>query len=178
MADINIVAKPYAKAAYAFAKQNNETQKWSDSLRSLSEFFARKNVKNVISNPSFSQLQVVEVATSELSCLSDKNILNFLKIVAEKNKLLALSEISKFFELYKNSDLGHKNAEIIVANDVEEEFLNNLKQKLAIKFNCKLDMYVQIRPEIIGGIIVKVDDYIIDDSIKGRLDKLKSILLS
>jgi F-type H+-transporting ATPase subunit delta len=67
---------------------------------------------------------------------------------------------------------------VTLAYASNRDLLDSLKAGLERRFNCIINMEVQIDPAIIGGTVVKVGDTVIDNSVSGRLEKLKSILLS
>lgn len=69
-------------------------------------------------------------------------------------------------------------ANVTLAYAIDKNILANLKTKLEEKFSCSIDMNVIIDPVILGGAVIKVGDTVIDDSVSGRIETLKSILLS
>ncbi len=175
MADLNVVAKPYAKAAYEFAKDNNTVEQWSNALESLKALVSDSSVSSLISSPACSQLQIAQTIKESLS---DEKVLNFLILVAEKNKLPVLGAISDAFENFKNLDKGNEKAVVTLAFEADKELVAELKDKLAKRFSCTVDLEVEIDPTIIGGAVVRIGDTVIDSSVSGRLDKMKNILLS
>lgn len=174
MVNLSVIAKPYAKAAFEFANENNLLQEWSRLLKVFAELIKDSSIAEIISSPVFSQVEIV----SELKDQIDKNFFNFLILAAENKKLSVLPEIAKQFEVIQNASNNVKTANVTLAYAADEDLLNSLKKSLEKRFGCSINIKVDIDPAIVGGAIVKVGDTVIDNSVSGRLEKLKSILLS
>ncbi|KEI34944.1 ATP synthase delta chain [Francisella sp. W12-1067] len=174
MADLSVIAKPYAKAAFEFANENSLSQEWSMLLKTFSKLVQDDSMQSIITSPIFSQSEIVEVLKSQLN----ENFYNFLTLIAQNKKLMVLPLISEQFELFKNAQNNSKVAKVTLAYATDKDLLNSLKASLEKKFGCSMSLEVEINPAIVGGAIVRVGDTVIDSSVSGRLEKLKSILLS
>jgi F-type H+-transporting ATPase subunit delta len=108
----------------------------------------------------------------------DQNFANFLYLIADNKRLELLPSIALQFGKIKNAQSNNKLASVTLAYKAGAALLESLRLSLEKKFDCSIDLDVKIDPTIIGGAIVKVGDTVIDDSVSGRLEKMKSILLS
>lgn len=174
MADINVIAKPYAKAAFEFASEHNAIEQWSGELGTFASIVESDAVANIIASPMLSQSEIINATKAQL----DKNFANFLFLLAEKQKLEILPSIAVQFEAIKNLQANSKLASVTLAYKTDDSLLESLRLSLEKKFNCSISLDVEIDPAIIAGTIIKVGDTVIDDSVSGRLEKMKSILLS
>ncbi|ASG68813.1 ATP synthase subunit delta [Francisella halioticida] len=174
MVNLSVIAKPYAKAAFEFANENNLLQEWSKSLKLFAELVKDSSISEVISSPVFSQIEIVHELENQL----DENFFNFLNLIAENKKLSVLPEVAEQFEAIKNIHNNTKTANVTLAYEADEDLLVNLKESIEKRFECSIDVKVDIDPSIIGGAIIKVGDTVIDSSVSGRLENLKNILLS
>jgi F-type H+-transporting ATPase subunit delta len=95
-------------------------------------------------------------------------IKEFLNLLKEKNKLYLLPVILK--ELKKAEKKA--KAELILAREFKQEFLGSLKKEIE-KLLGEKEIEVIIEPEIIGGFLAKDENYLVDGSIKGNLNKFK-----
>ncbi|GMN89108.1 F0F1 ATP synthase subunit delta [Francisella sciaenopsi] len=174
MTNLSVIAKPYAKAAFEFANEYNLLQEWSAQLKSFAELVQDDSVAAIISSPEFSQTEIVNAVKDQL----DEKFFNFVALIAENKKLSILPEIAFQFETIKNVHNNVKVADVILAYSVDKNTLAKLRTKLEEKLSCSINMNVIIDPIIVGGTVIKVGDTVIDDSVSGRIETLKSILLS
>jgi F-type H+-transporting ATPase subunit delta len=174
MTNLNVIAKPYAKAAFEFANEKNLLQEWSNLLQVFSQLVKEDSVISIISSPAISQSEVVDVLKDQLST----EFFNFIALLAENKKLAIIPEIAEQFEAIKNIHNNSKVASVTLAYAADKDLLASLKASLEKRFNCSISMNVKVDSAIVGGAIIEVGDTVIDNSVSGRLDKLKSILLS
>jgi F-type H+-transporting ATPase subunit delta len=174
MANLSVVAKPYAKASFEFANENNLLKEWSLLLGVFSELVSSADIVNTINSPELSQTDVVK----SLKDLVDVNFYNFIALLAKNNKLEILPAIAERFEIISDEHNNSCTAEVTIAYKADKKLLESLQKRLEARFGSSVSMNVNIDPSIIGGAIIKVGGSVIDDSVSGRIEKLKNILLS
>ena len=174
MANLSVVAKPYAKASFEFANENNLLKEWSLLLGVFSELVSSADMVNTINSPDVSQAEIIK----SLKDLVDVNFYNFIALLAENDKLEIIPAIADRFKTISNEHNNSCIAEVTIAYKADKNLLESLQKRLETRFGSSVSMNVSIDPSIIGGAIVKVGDSVIDDSISGRIEKLKNILLS
>lgn len=99
-------------------------------------------------------------------------VLNFLKIIAEKNKFKEFDGIVKAFKEKSDELEGIKHITVTSAIELKDEYKKLITDKLNKKLNKKTETNWITDENIIGGLIIKIDDNIIDTSVKNKLDKL------
>jgi F-type H+-transporting ATPase subunit delta len=99
---------------------------------------------------------------------------NFVKILAQAGDLNKYQEIEKEYHLLEMKEKGISSAEVTVAKDMEVNA--NLLKDLNEIIGNKLEIKKQVDEGIIGGVVVRVDDTLIDASIKTQLDSLNKSL--
>lgn len=106
----------------------------------------------------------------------DKVLDNFVKILAENGDLGKYDEIDAQFRRLKLSSEGIKEAEVTVAKDfqVNQQIINEINKAVA----GKLEIKKKVDDSIIGGVVVRVDDTLIDASVKNHLNNLNQELQS
>ncbi len=106
----------------------------------------------------------------------DSLVLNFLTLALELNKFkaLILSERTFIHKLIKAS--GRLRAEVVTATQASEEDLSDIKEKLTQVMGRNVEIESRVAPDIIGGVIVKVEDKVFDGSIKFQLERIRSVL--
>ena len=97
---------------------------------------------------------------------------NFVKVLAENDRLSLLPEISAQFETLKASAEGTLEATITSAQELTQAQIDDLVAGLKAKFNRAVNVQVTVDPELIGGAVIAVGDQVIDGSVKGRLQRM------
>ena len=180
MAENVTLARPYAEAAFQLAKSGNALQAWSDALSRLSAVAATPEMEECIGNPRLSAAQVaqlcLEVATSagKLDLSADQQ--NFVRVLADNDRLFVLPEIHGLFEELKHAQEGVKDAEISSAFALDDATLKTLVADVERKFGCRIQATVKVDAELIGGVRIAVGDEVIDASVRGKLAAMATAL--
>ena len=102
----------------------------------------------------------------------------FVKLLARKDRINLLDQISAaFLEKYKEY-AGIITVEVFVANEMNEQQQTQLHHKLEEKTQKQVDMDVTVDPSLKGGMAVRIDDTVIDSTVKHQLEKLEESLLA
>lgn len=172
MAELSTLARPYAKAAFEFAVNAGDLAGWSTQLATAAAVAETDNIVKVLASPALTSVQqatiFIDVCGEELS---DK-VKNFVKVLAENKRLGLLPQISALFEEFKAN--REKSVDVDVASVFELD--EGIRQSLAGKLSSVLDREVNINTTIdkslIGGVVIRAADVVIDGSVRGRLAKL------
>ena len=173
MADLTPIARPYAQAAYEYAKAYNAVANWNIMLLNLSECVTEKQVALLLDNPAYSQSDVSVLIFEVLKDVLDEHGKNFVKLAAEHNRLAVIPTIYKLFLLHKAEDEKAKKAKITTAFETSDVEIQKLKEKLEQKYQCAIEIDVAVDASLIGGAKIEIGDHVIDGSIKGKLQKLQ-----
>ena len=180
MAENVTLARPYAEAAFQLAKGGNALDAWSVALSRLSAVTARPEMEECIGNPRLSPEQLAQlcldvVASKEKTGLSAEQQ-NFVRVLADNDRLIVMPEISALFNELKHDHEGVKDAEITSAFALDDATLKNLVADLERKFGCKIQATVKVDAELIGGVRIAVGDEVIDASVRGKLAAMATAL--
>lgn len=177
MSELTTVARPYAKAAFDFAVESQAVSDWNDML-----FFAAEVAKNDEIVAFLSGSHSPEV-TSDLFIkvcgeqLNDKGQ-NLVKVMAENGRLVALPAVAELFEELKAQYENEIEVDVTSATEVsaaqQDALAAALEKRLArkIKLNCNIDSAV------VGGLLIKAGDTVIDATVRGKLERLSNVLQS
>lgn len=174
------LARPYVKAIFALALQQNKLQEWEDLLNFLSRMAKQGIAKNIWQNPKMSYAQKIEILNSFFKnpeAPMQKEVNNFLRLLVGKRKLFILPQIAILFKEYRNEYEKIMPAKVASAFALDENQLQRIEDLLEKKFNNKIVLDSSIDTELIGGAVVYIKDYVIDGTIKGQLLRLSEYLL-
>ena len=172
MAELKTTARPYAKAAFAHALAADAAEQWSSTLQLLSALVRQSAVAQLLANPALTAEQKGVQLSGLLGEGLTPSIRNFISVLAENKRLSLLPEISQLFDELRAEQESVVNVLIKSAYPVDsntkEQLANALKQKL------QRDVAVEtaVDDSLMGGVLIKAGDIVIDSSVKGRLAKL------
>jgi len=178
MAELSTLARPYAKAAFKFALESNQLSQWSSSLSTLAAIAAQDKVVALITAPTLSGEEqataIVGLAGDELS----PEVQNFTHLLGENKRLLLLEEIAEQFDHLKAEQERSVDVEVASAYDLESDAADELAT--ALKRTLQRDVRVTTHTDksLIGGVVIRAGDMVIDGSLKGRLTKLAEAMYS
>ena len=177
MSELATLARPYASAVFKRSKETTTTTNWSDSLAFMSAVMANEDMMRVVSNPKVNKDQLAELVLDVCNKRIDKEATNFLKLLLQNNRLQLLPYIAKQFEALKADDEGYVDVEVVTAyaftKEAKEKFSGNLEKA----FNKKIHMNVTLDKSLIGGVLVRAGDRVIDGSVRGQLQHLQKALM-
>ena len=176
MAELATIARPYAEALFKAAGTDLVgTAAWLDELAAIA---SNVQLQQYAGNPSVTSLQTFDVMTGVAKTALPEAAKNFLKAVIDNGRISVLPEIASQFRALKNAKSGSSDATVFSAFALSEATLADLLATLEKRFGKKLNLKVELQPELIGGIRVVVGDEVLDTSVKARLEQMKAALVS
>ena len=178
MAELTTVARPYAKAAYQEAQEQNALVDWSAMLSFSAAVAADENMKSVLDNPSLTSERKAETFIDVCEGKLSDSAKNFISVLAENKRLTLLTEIAALFELFKAHQERSVDVDVESAFELSAEQQEQLSQTLTKKLDRKVNISSNTNPELIGGVIIRAEDLVIDASVRGKLAKLAEAINS
>ncbi len=177
MSDSKTIARPYAKAAFNFAVENNVIDQWSSSLTFLAEVVQHENIYQLVIGSSKPE-QLIESLQTICEGYIDQSVKNLLMVMAENDRVLLLPDVSELFLEFVQTYQKVADVDVISAQDLSEQDKLSLSSKLEQRLDRKVNLNCSIDNSLIGGVIVKAGDLVIDNSVRSRLDRMSESLLS
>ena len=176
MADRATIARPYARAAFAHARESKDFAGWSKLLDSAAVAASDSRVARLIGNPHVTGDELVELLGGFSGKAGGEGGRNFLKALAENRRLALLPQIALQFEELRAEVEGVVDVEVIAAQKIAAPQEKKLAAALTKRLGRKVRMHTRIDETLIGGAIVRAGDLVIDGSLKGRVERLASAL--
>src|SRR5690606_2875390 len=172
MADRTTIARPYARAAFEGAREDNRLGPWSEALRVGAAVVQDERVQRLLGNPlvrpaELAQL-VIEIAGDRL----DQEGRNFVNMLAENRRLGYIPEISRLFDELKDEAEGVVDVTVTSAAPLNEEQKRQLAEALSRRLNRRVRLHAQEDPSLIGGAVLRAGDLVIDGSLRSRLNQI------
>ena len=172
MSELATLARPYAAAVFKRAKETHATAKWSQSLAFMSAVLKNEDISVVIDNPKVSKQRLSALMLDICQEHVNQENENFLKLLVLNNRLGLLPSIAELFEAYKAEDEGYVEVEVSTAYALSKDAKQDVTATLEKTLGKKIHMNVTVDKSLIGGILVRAGDRVIDGSIRGRLQQL------
>ncbi|MFZ2313556.1 MAG: F0F1 ATP synthase subunit delta [Methylobacter sp.] len=172
MSELATLARPYASAVFKRAKETNSTEKWSKSLAFMSAVLSDAEISVLVDNPKVSNERLSALMLDICQGQVDEEGANFLKLLVQNNRLTLAAAISKIFEEYKAESEGYVDVEVTTAYAFSKEEKQGFTSALEKKLSKKVHMNVTVDKSLIGGVLVRAGDRVIDGSIRGQLQQL------
>ena len=174
MAEPSTVARPYAEAAFKLADASGALAKWSQMLAGLAQMGQDARVRAAVSDPNLADAKVAGLFISVLSLSGDAE--NFVRVLAENDRLELLPQIREQFEALKNQREGVVEAEVHSAFELNEGQVSELQQRLEKKTGRKVRTKIVVDKALIGGVKIVIGDKVIDGSARAQLAALETAL--
>jgi len=168
---MKISPKQFAAALFESLNEN-EIEKNLNSLKDVLD--EKRGIKNILNNPKINSEEKIKIL-KDLG-FSEK-LSNFLILVNDNNAIEKIPQITECFTKLRNANTNSVDVEVITAKKLSKEEILALSTDLEKIFSKKIFVTNKIKEDIIGGIIIKISDWLIDNSIKTQLAKLKYDLL-
>lgn len=176
------LAKRYATALMETCGNDISLQEaLFNELTALSDSFEKvKGAKKVFENPGITIDEKKLVLKKILGDTINKKLFNFLSLLIDKKRFNLISDIQNEFNKLVNRNKGLVVAEVSTATQISPNELEEIKQKLEtlVGKNEKVSIESKTDPNLLGGIVVKMNDLVYDGSIKGRLEDMKRRLIT
>jgi len=176
MAELATIARPYATAAFDFAKQHGQLDQWSQMITFLVAILADSRVQSVLRNPDLTRAGVESTLLGIAGEKLDGAGRNFLTLLTRNDRLDALPEIQQQFEQLKADQENEVEARVESAFPLSDDQLRTVVQRLEGRTHKKVKAQVSVTPELIGGVRVQIGDDVWDGSVRGQLDALAAAL--
>ena len=177
MAEKATIARPYARAAFAHARQAGALAAWSGLLDVAATVVADPRVARLIGNPHVAPDELVALIAEIAAGAGGDECRNFLAVLAAGGRLGLLPAIAEQYAALRAGIENVVDVELTSAMEVAPEQRAGLIKALAGRFGGReVRLQVNLDPSLIGGAIVRAGDLVIDGSLKGRLSRLGSAL--
>lgn len=167
------LARPYARAAFAIAREDGKFAAWSEALAFSAHVAADPRVSALLSNPGLRRDDAVALLAPQAA---DTIYGNFLSLLADARRLPQLPEIAGLFEQLRAEAENVVKATVTSAEAMAGDELEKIKAALRKRFGRDVEVTTAVDASLLGGAVIDAGDVVIDGSLKGKLSRLQSAL--
>lgn len=169
--------KVYSDALFQLSLEENLLDVIHDNLKSCADIFnSEPEFLKILSSPIISSQEKISMLQAVFQDNCNELVFNFMCLLAEKNRINLFCEIQKDFTKQFNRANNMLEAEVITYIPLTEELRKKVIDKLSMQTGKKVSITETVDKSILGGIIIRYDNTIIDDSIKTKLQELSKQL--
>ena len=179
MVEKRTLALPYAKAVFEVACESNNYQVWSEILMKYSWIAEDPKVYHLLHNQTLTLETVIDffleigaLGNAKGAPLSTQEQ-NFIRILAYHRRLDLLPFVQQIYETLKAAVEKTLEVEFTSAKELTDSEKENFIKKLSYIFKRTVKLNCSVEKNLIAGFIVRAGDRVIDNSLKGNLDRLK-----
>lgn len=178
MAELATLARPYARAAFEHALDQDELTAWSDTLGTAAALCSDQRVQRLMADPGLTADAKAERFMSLFDSELSEAARNFLRLLAEYKRLSLLPEIRDVFLLMKANQEKSVDLEVTSAFDIDAAQAEQLARVMGEKLKRQIKVHTQVDRGLIGGALIRTGDLVIDGTVRGKLNKLAEAMHS
>jgi len=176
MSSITTLARPYAKAAFELAQDEQDLARWDAMLTLATEIVAHEAVAGLLDNPQVGAAAAAKlIADTAGEALNDR-FRGYLGVLADYDRLALLPEITRLYRLLREDAEKRLRVRVVSAVPLDDDQSARMRDALARRFEREIELENVIDAGVVGGAVVYAGDEVIDGSLRGRLQKLASSL--
>ena len=176
-AELSTVARPYARAAFSYAlDEAGGLAEWSRMLQLLAAVVNESVVQAALDDPLLSTEDETRLLVSLMSDELSEQGRNFIVVLAEYGRLALIPTVVEQFEVLKANHEKTLDVSVTSAFEVSEDNQQKLAEALHKRLQRDINIETEVDQSLIGGVLIRAEDTVIDDTVRGRLERLAQAL--
>jgi len=176
MSSLTTLARPYAKAAFELAREEQALAAWDDMLVLASEMVTEKSMTGLLESPHISSEEVVKIIKDAAGDAFTGRFRDYLSVLGSNGRLSLVPQVASLFSKLREEAENRLSVKVVSAVPLNEEQAARLRESLSRRLECEIELDNEIDEDVIGGAVVYAGDQVIDGSLRGRLEKLSASL--
>jgi F-type H+-transporting ATPase subunit delta len=178
MARNDTAIRRYAEAAFEVAQRDDAVEAWRSELDAAASLATDDRVIRMLANPAVPLERRYELADRLFVKIVGTPALNLIKLMIRRGRIHELPRLAAEFQRLDNARQGITIAAAISAAPLTEDEIAALTRRMEQFTGGRIELGVQVDPSLLGGVVVRVGDRLIDGSVRGRLERLRNQLVS
>ena len=172
------IARRYAKALLLIGKEDGQAETYREELGGMAELVAgEKALDQAINNPLYDVDQRRDVLEAVIRQGRLSKVMNsFLLLLFDKGRFGILGHINEFYQILADELKGIARASLVTASELSTDAVEKIREALSQKTGKKVLLEVEQDPSLIGGIVTRIGDLVLDGSIKTQLLNMRESL--
>jgi F-type H+-transporting ATPase subunit delta len=178
MARRQSAARRYAEAAFAVAMRDDTLDAWRRELDAAAAIVAEERIGRALANPSIPLETRVATAEATFGPLVGPKVQNLIGLMLRRGRIQELPRLAREFRRLDDERRGITRASVTSALPLVSDEVRALTEQLERSTGGRVELDLQIDPSLLGGVVVRLGDRLIDGSVRNRLERLRNQLVS
>lgn len=176
MADLSTLARPYAKAAFELAREAGKLKEWGEALNSLAAAAKSPQLAGLIGHPALFKGDLAEALAKALDAGMGAEGAALVRLLVENKRLIAAPFIAEQYEALRAEAESRADVEITSAAAVSPQQQTLLAEAVAKRLSREVVVSWKTDESLVAGAVIRSGDLVIDGSVRGELEKLRTAL--
>ena len=177
MAETGELARPYAVAAFKQADEEDRLGEWAGMLELLAVVARDPTTSGLIANPRVDRARLVELFIDVCGDRLSDTGRNFVKVIGEYGRFALLPDISQRFAEERAAREGRNHVHVTSAFKLSKRQRKTIVEAMEKRLGTKVTLDCEVDDSLIGGVVIRAGDLVIDASLRGRLAQLAQALV-
>jgi len=178
MARRDTAARRYAEAAFEVALRDGTVDAWRAELDAAAAIASDETVRRMLANPAVALETRTAIAEATFAVVVGRPVLNLIGLMLRRGRIEQLTRVAAEFRRLDNARQGITLATATSAAPLTPDEIRALTQRMEQFTGGRVELDLQVDPSLLGGLVVRVGDRLIDGSVRGRLERLRNQLVS
>lgn len=172
-----LVSKRYAYSLFEAGLELDKLNEFKEELMYITNILEKETKLNqILTHPKISKDEKKDLLSTLFKTKVSQEVLNFLYIIVDKRREGYLPEMSKYFEELFNEHENIVEVTAITAVPMKNKSMDKLTLVLANKMNKTIKLKNIVNKDVIGGVFLRVEDRVIDGTIRGQLETMEKTI--
>lgn len=176
MEEKSTLARPYATAVFKIAEESGDFESWSEMLAFLASVVRDPLMQRKISDRRIDRARVGQLVLEIAGGRLTEKAGNLVRVLSENGRLGLMDAIAERYEAVRAEAETRQKVQVISAFAVNPKFKTAIAEALSKRLGCEVDLETEVDRSLIGGIVIRAGDLVIDASLRGRLRDLAGTL--
>jgi F-type H+-transporting ATPase subunit delta len=178
MARPSTAARRYAEAAFELALRDDALDAWNHALGFAAEAVSSEQVAVIVDNPARPLATRIDVVDRLLAQRVPSGALNLVRLLVQRGRVDQLPRVAAEFQRLLNRRRGVVEALVTTASPLTPDEIAAVRARVTGMSGGEVDLEIRVDEALIGGLTVRVGDQLVDASVRGRLERLRTQLVS
>jgi len=172
------IARSYADTLFALAERHEGTETFGDGIETVARLLEENpRFRLFLETPRIADADKKAVIRKAFATALPRGLVSFLLITVDKRRQRLLREIAREYRALLDEHAGRAHVEVTVARPVDESTLEMLTRRLTTLLGKQAIPHLRVKPELLGGVVVRTGDTIYDGSVRRSLEGMRRLLL-